>query len=154
MSNKTKQDAKINQKEVDTVETVETQERELHQIESLRGEVVILEGEGETLSGIFTGKQGRTIGKEGDHQIETIEILSDKTGTLKLLPAKTVLKNLIEAAKEKHKKDDYPDYFFCQITYLGKKKGQNYTYDNFSLATGYATDKDVEKLAEFERLNS
>ena len=139
------------QKEVvENNDLVKIDERILSTVEELRGNVMVLTEEGETVSGLFTGKKGRSIGNE-NFTIETVEILNLKTLELVLIPAKTVVKNLLLAAIEKHSKDEYPDYFYCQFTFLGKKKGSNYTYDNYMLRTAKSTDSDVQILGRFEQ---
>ena len=167
MSKLTKEEAKISSKtlkESENIKNLESEENEanknevepieeertLSTVEELRGNVQVLSEIGETVSGLYTGKKGRSIGNE-NFTIETVEILNLKTLELVLIPAKTVVKNLLLAAIEKHSKDDYPDYFYCQFTFLGKKKGSNYTYDNYMLRTAKATDNDAQTLGRFEQ---
>jgi hypothetical protein len=121
-------------------------ERKFEEIQGQRGEVVILENEGDFVQGILTGKVGRTIG-EGNNSIETVEVLELENNSLKLIPAHTVLRNLLKTMHEKF--GDEPR--IVKIAYKGKKEGKENSYHNFALMQMEATQEEILQLAEFEK---
>ena len=118
------------------------QKREMKTVETQRGEVVVFEAAGETLTGLLTQKPGRTVGED---ETPTVEIFNPETGKLKLLILSTVLQNKIDTINQKA-----TDFWYVEVTYKGKTEGKERSYHDYEVKYGEATQDELNALQEFE----
>lgn len=134
-------EAKAKTQASSTSETKATS-REFHEVQELRGSVVILK-EGESVEGILTLKKGRTI---SDYETETLEIFNPSKG-LQLLPINVVIQSKIDSLNEKYG----IDHHYIKLTNLGyriSKSGSKYT--DWRLQIAETTQDELIALANFE----
>lgn len=118
--------------------------RQLKEVQTQRGQVKIFEEKGEAITGILTGKTGRTIGDE-ENQIDTLEVFSLDDDQLYLLPLSTVLKNKVDEIKKRSE-----GHAYVEIVYLGKKDGKSKTYHDYRVRFAEAEQAEIDQLLEFE----
>jgi len=125
-----------------TTEGATRETREMHIVESQRGKVIILK-EGESQSGVYTLKQGRTI---GDYDSPTLELFDPTTNSINLIPMNGVLESKVNSVLDKYG----DNYHFLNVTYLGKRQGKENEYNDFELSIGEATADEISQLGDFE----
>lgn len=121
--------------------------RQFQTVETKRGKVWIAEKEGDSIQGILTYKEGRTIG-EDDNAIGTTEILDLETGVLHLVPNHFVFKGAIDAIREK-----YDSQCICRVEYKGKAQptdSKKKPYHNYIVQAMEAEQSELDALADFE----
>ena len=124
-----------------------SEDRKFAEISELRGKVCIPSQVGQTYQGIWTTKEGRTI---GEFDSKTIELFSVQNNEIQLIPMNVVLENKLKSCVEKYGSE----FHFLQITYLGKTKGNSNTYNDWRLEMSASTDIEIASLGRYEMSQS